>query len=61
MLKHQKLILLKFALVIILTAVAVIAMVIFKDWVNRSEAQRAMKQLSQIVLRYKNANGSIHP
>jgi hypothetical protein len=36
-------------------------MINFKDWVNRSEAMRAMQHLSQVVLRYRNENGSVPP
>ena len=39
--------------VMVITAVAVVALINFKDWVNRSEAMRAMKHLGQIVLKYR--------
>jgi hypothetical protein len=47
--------------VIVITAAAVVAMVNFKDWVNRSEAMRAMNQLGQIVLQYRKDRGSVPP
>jgi hypothetical protein len=50
-----------FTIVIVITAVAVVAMINFKDWVNRSEGMRAMKQLGQIVLKYRKEYGSIPP
>ena len=59
--KRQKAILVKFITVIVITAVAVVAMINFKDWVNRSEAMRAMEQLGQIVLQYRKNHGSVPP
>ncbi len=59
--KRQKAILVKFITVIVITAVAVVAMINFKDWVNRSEAMRAMEQLGQIVLQYRKNRGSVPP
>lgn len=51
--KRQKAILVEFVSVIVITAIAVVAMINLKDWVNRSEAIRAMKNLSQKVLEYQ--------
>ena len=51
--KRQKAILVEFISVIVITAIAVVAMTNLKDWVNRSEAIRAMKDLSQKVLEYQ--------
>lgn len=48
-----------FAAVIVVTAIAVVAMINFKDWVNRSEAMRAMEHLGQIVIQYRETNGSV--
>ena len=59
--KRQKAILIKFVSVIAATAVAVIAMINLKDWVNRSESMRAMEQLGRIVLQYRKENGSVPP
>jgi hypothetical protein len=59
--KRQKAILVKFITVIVITVVAVAAMINFKDWVNRSEAMRAMEQLGQIVLQYQKKHGSVPP
>ena len=59
--KRQKSILINFTIVIVITAVAVVAMINFKDWVNRSEAMRAMEHLSQTVLQYRKNYGSVPP
>jgi len=59
--KRQKAILVEFIIVIVITAVAVVAMLNFKDWVNRSEAVRAMEHLGQIVLQYRKNHGSVPP
>lgn len=59
--KRQKAILVKFITVIVITAVAVVAMINFKDSVNRSEAMRAMEQLGQIVLQYRKNHGAVPP
>ena len=40
-------------IVIAITAIAVVAMINFRDWVNHSEAMRAMEHLGQIVLKYR--------
>jgi len=59
--KRQKDILMNFITVIVITAVAVVAMFNFKDWINRSEAMRAMEHLGQIVLQYRKDYGSVPP
>lgn len=59
--KRQKAILIDFTAVIVATAIAVVAMINFKDWINRSEATRAMQQLGQIVLQYRKDHGSVPP
>lgn len=48
-------------IVIVITAIAVVAMINFKDWVNRSEARRAVEHLGQIVLKYRKDNGALPP
>lgn len=50
-----------FIIVIVITIIAVVAMINFKDWVNRSEAMRAMEHLGRIVLQYRNEHGSAPP
>ncbi len=57
--KRQKQILTSFAVVIAVTAVAVTAMVELKNWINRSEAIRAMEHLSRMVLQYREKNGAV--
>jgi hypothetical protein len=59
--RRQKIILRDFVTVIVITAIAVVAMINFKDWVNRSEARRAVEQLGQIVLQYRKDNGALPP
>jgi hypothetical protein len=59
--KRQKAILIEFVAVLVITAAAVVAMINFKDWVNRSEAMRAMEHLAQIALDYRAKNGSLPP
>ena len=59
--RRQKIILRDFVTVIVVTAIAVVAMINFKDWVNRSEARRAVEQLGQIVLQYRKDNGALPP
>ncbi len=46
---------------LIATVAAVIGMVQLKDYVNRSEAMRAMTQLGQRVLEYRKQYGSLPP
>jgi len=47
--------------VIVITAIAVVVMINFKDWVNRSEAMRAMEHLGRKVLKYRKDHGSVPP
>jgi len=59
--KLQKRILANFAVVMVVTATAVVGMVELKNLVNRSEAMRAMESLGRVVSDYKQKNGSIPP
>jgi hypothetical protein len=59
--RRQKSILINVISVIIITSIAVVAMINLKDWVNRSEAMRAMEDLGKLVLQYRNENGSVPP
>ena len=59
--KRQKNILIDSTTVIIITVIAVVAMINLKNWVNRSEAIRAMEHLGQIVLQYRKNYGSVPP
>jgi hypothetical protein len=45
----------------VVTIVAVVAMTNFKDWINRSEATRAMEQLGRIVSSYRQQYNIIPP
>ena len=57
--KRQKATLINCIVVITITVIGVVAMINFKDWVNRSEAMRAMEQLGQTVLKYRQTHGSV--
>jgi hypothetical protein len=59
--RRQKVILAEFIAVVVITAIAVVAMVNFKDYVNRSEALRAMEHLGQIVIHYRQQHGIVPP
>jgi hypothetical protein len=59
--RRQKAILVEFATIMTVTVIAVVAMINFKDWVNRSEAMGAMKQLGQVVLEYRKEHGLVPP
>ena len=57
--KRQKALLVESITIIVITAVAVLAMINLKDWGSRSEAVRSMEQLGQIVLQYRKEHGSV--
>ena len=57
--KYQKNLLIRFIAVITVTIIAVIAMMNFKDWINYSEAMRAMEHLGQEILQHRKDTGSI--
>ncbi|MGB7582996.1 MAG: hypothetical protein WBL85_11190 [Sedimentisphaerales bacterium] len=59
--RQQKWVLTNFALVIMITAAAVLGMIELKNWVNRSEAMRAMEQLQKAVTEYRGKTGSVPP
>jgi len=59
--RRQKSILINAISVITITSIAVVAMINLKDWVNRSEAMRAMEDLGNLVLQYRQENGSVPP
>ena len=59
--RRQKAVLVESVTIIAVTAVAVAVMINLKDWVNRSEAMRAMKQLGEKVLEYRQIHGSVPP
>jgi len=47
--------------VLIITIAAVVGMINFKDYINRSEALNAMRELGQIILEYKQRNHKVPP
>jgi len=59
--KRQKVILIESAVVVLITLIAVVAMINAKDWINRSEAMRAMEQLGQRVVDYRDTHHSVPP
>ncbi len=58
---YKRSLLIQFIVVGLATVTAVIAMLHLKDYVNRSEAMRAMTQLGQRVLAYRSERGSLPP
>lgn len=50
-----------FMTVIVLTAIAVVAMIHFKDIINRSETMRAVDRLRQRIKQYRDEHGSVPP
>jgi hypothetical protein len=59
--RRQKAILTNTITVLVITTIAVAAMINLKNWVNRSEAMRAMEHLSRVVLQHREKYGSIPP
>jgi hypothetical protein len=59
--KRQKALLVEAGTVLFITAVAVVAMINLKDYINRSEAMRAMDQLGQKVIQYRQMHGAVPP
>ena len=45
----------------VVTAIVVVAMIDFKNWVNRSEAMLATEHLGKIILQYRKDQGSLPP
>ena len=59
--RRQKDVLINFVVVIAITVVVVMGIINFKDWINRSESRRAMEHLGQIVLKYRQEQGTVPP
>ena len=57
--KRQKSIIYNFILVFVITMAAVVGLVNFKDYVNRTESMRAMEHLGRIALAYRAQHGSV--
>jgi hypothetical protein len=59
--KRQKAILAEVVSIMLVTLIAVVGMINFKDYINRSEAISAMQQLSTIIVDYRKRNGRVPP
>lgn len=57
--KRQRAILIEVATVVTITIIAVVAMINFKDYINRSESIAAMKEVGRIVARYRQQNNRV--
>lgn len=58
---RQRSLLIESLIVLAATALAVVGMIHLKDYVNRSEAMRAMTQLGRRILDYRRQHGSLPP
>ncbi len=61
MTKYKRSLLIQFTVVALATVAAIVGMLHLKDYVNRSEAMRAMTQLGQRILDYRQSHGSLPP
>jgi hypothetical protein len=59
--RRQKTMLRNTTTVMVVTAIAVAAMINLKNWVNRSETMRAMEHLGRTVVQYREDHGSVPP
>ncbi len=59
--KRQKTVIINFVLVVCITTAMIVAMMDFRNVINRSEAMRAMTHLGKIVLDYRKEHGSAPP
>ncbi len=59
--KRQRHIIINFITVIAITFLAIIVLINFKDWVNYSEAMRAMEDLSDRINTYRQRSGGVPP
>lgn len=59
--RRQKALLMESILVLATTVAAVVGLMHLKDYINRSEALRAMNQLGEYVLGYRTQHGSLPP
>ncbi len=59
--KRQKSMLIEVVVVVAVTTLAVLAMMNFKDYINKSEATKSFYDLSSIIKNYKEKYGSIPP
>ncbi len=58
---YKRSLLIQFTVVSLATVLAIVAMLHLKDYVNRSEAMRAMTQLGERILDYRSEHGSLPP
>jgi hypothetical protein len=59
--RRQKAILVEVVSILLVTLIAVVGMINFKDYINRSEAISAMQQLSTIIVDYRKRNARVPP
>ncbi|MFC1763089.1 hypothetical protein ACFL6U_13535 [Planctomycetota bacterium] len=59
--RRQKALLRESAAIVVITLVAMIAIVNLKDWLNRREAMFAMEELGTRLLDYRSQQGSLPP
>ncbi len=57
--RRQKTMLVEVATVLVITLIAVVGMINFKDYVNRSEAMNAMQEIGKLVLEYQEQTGRV--
>lgn len=57
--KPQRKILINFIFVILITILAIIGMINFKDWISHTESMRAMDNLSDLVFQYREKQGLV--
>jgi hypothetical protein len=57
--KRQKSVIYNFIFVFVITMAAVVGMINLKDYINRTEAMRAMEHLGRVVLAYRAQHGSV--
>jgi hypothetical protein len=59
--KYKRSLLIQFTVIALATVAAIVGMLHLKDYVNRSEAMRAMTQLGQRILDHRQSHGSLPP
>lgn len=59
--KRQKTVIINFVLVVCITTAMIVAMMDFRNVINRSEAMRAMTHIGKIVLDYRKEHGLAPP
>ncbi len=61
MTQYKRSLLIQFVVVLLATVAAIVGLMHLKDYVNRSEAMRAMTQLGGRILDYRSTQGSLPP